>query len=175
MLIGMFVTFLLLLTHNGKKLENLPSAFELKHKKISNLEICEKVFKISEENGACLIASAKNFNEAQEMCNQDGMVLLEINSEEEKIKVYEETNKIFGSGGGTSLWVNGRWSSGEGEWLAVPRNEKFYLTTDHVELMSWGVVEAEGKCMCMRSFRVDKYHIDSCDCEVSQYFYCEYQ
>lgn len=178
MLIGMLVTSLMLALHGKTQKNNfeaLPSAFELKHTRISNLTICLSVFKISEENGACLVHTDKDFFGAEAMCSSHGMDLLEINSEDEKYKIYEETQKLFGSGFGTRIWVNGRWSSSAGSWLSYPSNKTFYLTSDQVELSRYGATEADGQCLAVESYRKDKYHISSCACTGRHYFYCEYQ
>lgn len=178
MLIGMLATSLMLALHGRRQnrdFESLPSAFELKHTRISNLTICLSVFKISEANGACLVHTDKDFFGAEAMCSSHGMDLLEINSDDEKFKIFEESQKLFGSGGGTRIWINGKWSSSASSWLSHPRNESFYLTSDHVELNNWGAAEIDGQCLAVESYRKDKYHIGSCACRGRHYFYCEYQ
>lgn len=178
MLIGMLTTSLMLALHGKRRSDNfesLPSSFELKHTRISNLSICLSVFKISDENGACLVHTGKDFYGADEMCTSHGMDLLEINTDDEKFKIYEETQKLFGSGGGTRIWINGKWSSSEGAWLSHPSNKRFFLTSEHVELMSWRATETDGQCLAVESTRREKYHIGSCECSGQHYFYCEYQ
>lgn len=176
MFTGMIVSILLLAMHDGRSkiVEELPSAFELKHTKFSNLSICLTIFKTSDESGACLVHTDKDFYGAQVMCDEFGMELLEISSENVKIRIYEETKNLFGSGGGTRIWINGKWSKSKNQWLTHPKNLSFYLTTDHVADRGWGVIEQDGNCLAIESMRRDLYQISSCSCLGNHYFYCGY-
>lgn len=148
-------------------------SYEYIHGQLKDLSICLTLFNITDRNGACLVHTDKNFYDASDMCVMHNMTLLEVSSSDEHERIFEETKSIFGSGGGTRIWINGKWSSTSDAWLAFPKNETFYLNIEHVE-QRYGRKPSDGECLAIESNRVDKYHISSVPCSGKHYFYCEF-
>ncbi|KAG5669704.1 hypothetical protein PVAND_017586 [Polypedilum vanderplanki] len=148
--------------------------FQFIHGQLKDLSICLILFNISENNGACLVHQDKSFDDSQKLCSEHNMTLLEINSNEERVKVTEETTKIFGSGGGTRIWINGKYSSKVEGWLSVPREERFFLTQEHIETNYYNSEPKDGDCLTIESTQREKYHISAVSCNGRHYFYCEF-
>jgi len=147
--------------------------FEYIHGQLKDLSICLILFNISDLNGACLVHNPKNFIESSEACTTHNMTLLEINSDHEKTRVYDETEKIFGTGGGTRIWMNGKYSITEDAFLSHPMNVKFYVTNDMIEERR-GRKFSDGECLAIESWYKGRYHISAVPCGGSHYFYCEF-
>lgn len=111
------------------------------------------------------------------------MTLLEINESEVELRnlVFKETEKIFGVGGGTVIWLNGK-RSNEGLWIFNPSKKeiKFSRKAKNIEeIPDYSVDHDEDYydnstelCLSLQSF--DKsYQIDSYACTHKSYFYCE--
>ncbi|KAL7014439.1 hypothetical protein ACKWTF_015926 [Chironomus riparius] len=147
--------------------------FEYIHGQLKDLSICLILFNISELNGACLVHNSQSFIEASNMCQVHNMTLLEINSDHEKSRIYDETEKIFGTGGGTRIWMNGKYSRTEDAFLSHPKNVKFFVTNDQVE-ERYGRKFSDGECLSIESLYQAKYHISAVPCGGAHYFYCEF-
>lgn len=147
--------------------------FEYIHTKLKDISICLILFNISDLNGACLVHNPQNFIEASKMCTSHNMTLLEINSDHEKSRIYDETEKIFGSGGGTRIWMNGKYSITEDAFLSHPKNVKFFITNDQIE-ERYGRKFTDGECLAIESWYKGKYHISAVPCGGAHYFYCEF-
>ncbi|XP_070508486.1 uncharacterized protein [Chironomus tepperi] len=147
--------------------------FEFIHGQLKDLSICLILFNISDLNGACLVHNPKNFIDASEACTSHNMTLLEINSDHEKTRIYDETEKIFGTGGGTRIWMNGKYSLTEDAFLSHPKNVKFFITNDQIE-ERYGRKFTNDECLAIESYYVGRYHISAVPCGGAHYFYCEF-
>lgn len=150
--------------------------FEFIHGQLKDLSICLILFNISDLNGACLVHNPKNFIDASEACTTHNMTLLEMNSDLEKQRVFDETEKIFGTGGGTRIWMNGKYSVDENAFLSHPKNERFYITNEQIENGPYGSRNgfSDGECLAVESWYQGRYHISSVPCRGAHYFYCEF-
>lgn len=146
------------------------SKFEFIHGQLKDLTICLALFNITERNGACLVHQPKSFYAASEMCISHNMTLLDVDSDHDKQRIFEETEKIFGSGGGTRIWMNGKYSVAEKVFLSAPKDQKMFITNDQIE----GGRFSDGECLAVESWRRGKYQISSVPCRAESYFYCEF-
>jgi Lectin C-type domain len=171
--VAVIILFLTPVHYHSSSAATQKPTFEFIHSQLDDLSLCLNRFNISVRNAACLVASPKSYEDAQRACSEHNMSLLEMNSDEEKSLVYTETKKYFGSGGGTRIWVNGKWSDEASAWVSYPKNESFYLTSDHLE-KRWNRAEVEGQCLSVESMFRERYHISAVPCTGQHYFYCEY-
>lgn len=100
------------------------------------------------------------------------MTLLNINSDYKKSLVFEESKKFFSSGGGTVIWINGKWSDKNELWFLQPKNEKFYLS-EKVPTPLSRFVGLDDYCLSVQSYVNDRYEIAGIRCVNNCYFFCE--
>ncbi|CAH1735158.1 unnamed protein product [Chironomus riparius] len=126
---------------------------------------CSKFFKIPESNKiVCLVEAPKTPKDAAQFCKSAGMKFLKITDDEMKQKVFDGTRKIFGIGGGTALWIDGKWNENKRIWDSWHDGSK-------VEV--YPVERMLGDCTRIFSPLSRKYEISSSKCELTSYFYCE--
>ena len=100
---------------------------------------CSRSFKIPEYNKiACLIEDPKSPKNAAKFCKSKAMKLLKIEDETLMQKIFEGTAKIFGTGGGTALWVDGKWNSDVDTWKSWH---------DKLEINKFSVSGRVGDCL----------------------------
>lgn len=101
------------------------------------------------------------------------MTLLDFGTEHDKRRVFEETEKIFGTGGGTRIWMNGKYSVEQEGFMALPQNEKMSIKTDEIDNGKWKKF-SDGECLAVESFYAGRYHLSAVPCRGEHYFYCEF-
>lgn len=120
---------------------------------------------MSTETGSknvCLIAESKKASQAAKICEHKGMQLLKITTEKVRDEIFAETAKIFGTGGGTALWIDGVWSNVAQTWVSW--HDQSLIDSD----VDFGV---EGFCLNIES--PVKYEMTFRSCENKSYFFCE--
>lgn len=122
-------------------------------------------FKITSSTKGFLFPSSKSFYNASSYCEYHGMKLYKINSNYKQNLIFYHTEKMFSSGGGTRIWVNGKWSSDHQKWLSYPDKEVIFPSSESYE--------RDEHCLAIQSFRRNLYDIASVSCIATNYFYCE--
>ncbi|KAG5680154.1 hypothetical protein PVAND_009679 [Polypedilum vanderplanki] len=152
---------------------------------LQNSSTCLSLFKTTETSIACLIEISLSFDDANAYCQSLNMTLLEINQNDDNLKemVFNETEKIFGLGKGSTIFINGKKSKENGTWIAEPNpriiefiKEKHKSNNDEITLPSEDYYDDEYElCLVIKSFYKErKYEIDSYGCNHKCYFYCEF-
>jgi hypothetical protein len=134
--------------------------------------ICLSVFKSNETSGyGCLIAKSKSFKDASKFCEANNMTLFSITSNDELKEVFSNARHYFGTGGGTVIWINGKWSARKLGWYDFPQHESFYLTERFNDLERYK--GAYGRCLAIESPAGGDYEIKNFKCDNENYFYCK--
>jgi hypothetical protein len=109
------------------------------------------------------------FRAASAHCIKLNMTLLEIDSEEMLELVYDRTENVFSTGGGTTIWINGWWMQSKEGWFSHPSERSFYLTEALKD--SHKLVKQFGMCLGIQSY-FEQYETVSMRCSIDCYFYC---
>lgn len=135
---------------------------------------CLKLFDISTTKSACLVPLAKPFEQAYDYCKENDMSLLEVNSESEKKKLFKISGEFFGSGGGTVIWIDGKWMYDKEEWRKYRTNERFSLSKK-IQTPLAKFFGNDDYCLSVQSYFMAQYEIAPIRCFNKCYFFCEYK
>lgn len=133
---------------------------------------CLKYFNFTENNFACLVPIAKSFEEAYNICKSSDMKLLQIHSDKEKKTVFNVAREFFGSGGGTVLWIDGKWMYDKDEYRMLNTNKSFYSS----KKVGSPLKKFHGRddyCLTIMSYFKDQYEIGPIRCFNECYFFCQ--
>ena len=133
---------------------------------------CLKYFNLSEKISACLVPIAKSFEDAYKICESNNMKLLKIHSDKEKKTVFNVARGFFGSGGGTVLWIDGKWMYDKDEYRMYQTNETFYSSAKIGNPQK--KFHGQGDyCLSVMSYFKDQYEIAPIRCNNECYFFCQ--
>ena len=128
-----------------------------------NIPNCSRSFKISNDKLICLVEAEMTPKDAATYCKTNSMKFLRILDNKIKQKAFEVSKKVFGVGGGSALWIDGKWNELTGNWY----------TTNHEQLLIHPNDRILGDCMRIFSPLGQKFEISSARCSLQSYFYCE--
>jgi hypothetical protein len=113
---------------------------------------------------ACIIFKAQSHKNA---CKSANMNLLVIDSNDIKFEVLKFATNIFGSGGGSTLWINGKRENGGGWYTET--SEKKPMNNDFLKTFE----DQEAKCLILSAFW--EFRVDTTSCKLQMYPICEYE
>ncbi|CAG9804831.1 unnamed protein product [Chironomus riparius] len=133
---------------------------------------CLKYFNYSQNSSACLVPIAKSFEEAHKICKSNDMKLLQIHSDKEKKTVFNVAREFFGSGGGTVLWIDGKWMYDKEEYRMFETNVTFY-SSKKIGSPQKKFHGQDHYCLTIMSYFKDQYEISPIRCFNECYFFCQ--
>lgn len=101
------------------------------------------------------------------------MTLLEVQSIEDKRAVIKVAKEFFGYGGGTVIWIDGKWDFELEEWRRFETNASFSLSKI-VETPLKKFVGKDDYCMSVQSYYMAQYELAGIRCYNECYFFCEH-
>jgi hypothetical protein len=129
---------------------------------------------------ACILYSGQTQDSA---CSEVNMNLFVIDSNESKQGVLRFATSIFGSGGGSTLWINGK-RENDGDWYKKDSSEYPMWSElakvldddeesqDESNMETMVAVMPEEKCLILSAF--GPFKVDTSSCGKSMYPICEY-
>jgi hypothetical protein len=128
---------------------------------------------------ACILYSGQTQNSA---CSNVNMNLFVIDSDESKQGVLQFATSLFGSGGGSTLWINGK-RENDGDWYKKDSSEYPMWSElakvlgakesqDESNMETMVAVMPEEKCLILSAF--NQFKVDTSSCGKSMYPICEY-
>jgi hypothetical protein len=113
---------------------------------------------------ACIIFKAQSHQNA---CKSANMNLFVIDSNDIKFEVLKFATSIFGSGGGSTLWINGKRENGGGWYTET--SEKKPMNNNFLKPFE----DQEAKCLILSAFW--EFRVDTRSCKMQMYPICEYE
>jgi hypothetical protein len=149
-----------------------PIVYNTTYERLRFSSTCLSLFNISKTNAICLVPIALTFSETEAFCAKHNMSLLRVDCESKKRQIFSEAERIFSSGNGTVIWINGKWSHDNATWELFPSQHKFFLSKI-VESPMKRFVGRDEFCLTVQSFYDGKYEIAGIRCKNKCYFFCE--
>lgn len=111
-----------------------------------------------------LIELAKKPKIAANYCKSRNMQLLRLDGDDVKHQVFEKLEGIFGVGGGTALWIDGKYDEGK---------RKFTSWHGESGVESYRTFGNTDICLRIESPRGEDFKVSSAWCTFSYYFLCQ--
>ncbi|KAG5680156.1 hypothetical protein PVAND_009681 [Polypedilum vanderplanki] len=153
----------------------LESEFDEVIEKVSKSKMCLALFNLSDKRFGCLISFAMTFNASLQQCSEYNMTLLDVRSDCDRDMLFEQSKKFFSIGGGTVLYINGKYSSDDNVWLRQPNNEKLQWTNEVQSPLKRFEGHDEYCLVVYSGIGTNKYEIASIRCKNACYFFCQFE
>lgn len=138
---------------------SLPSTYKCRHQE-DTFDSKGKYLKTT-----CAIFSPKSYNES---CIDEDMNLFTIDSPKMETEVLKFATSLFGNGGGSTLWINGRKESYKKLTTENPV-KKFFIDS-----IGDRTVFADGSCLIVSSI-FNSFKIKTWPCKAKMFSICEFR
>lgn len=144
---------------------------------IQNPSACSYIHDIFDLNGnylktACQFSHARSYDEA---CVDLGMNLFIIDSPEVETQILAFATSIFGSGGGSTLWANGK-EDEDGNWFTFDgkSSQELMPGIEGVLGSKWNnQFKSVGDCLILKAW--GNFEVGYTTCNTRMYSFCEYK